>query len=304
MTYNLRNADGSRIRAVVEINDGAIRLHSRGGATGGRAERNPGYGAAFAAILDRLHPQEEIINRVILDSRVVRKTGEILVLAASDDFKLLPVNQVAAQIRRLMRDHGRAVDAKPNQGNSTKAVLFEVALKQGELVRRLLASEIDDDGAVTTDEEPSIVSGQAGGSNSNDAADQSSTSSDLPSNQEDNQRGETVPPSDEDRSWAEGHPKRVEHLKRERAAGLANTKRKDFIATHGRLHCEKCGLVPRDSLGEHGDAVIEVHHMTPVSSMSSGHETRLDELKCLCANCHRIVHREMARSAMLVFHVI
>lgn len=94
--------------------------------------------------------------------------------------------------------------------------------------------------------------------------------------------------------WAEGSTRRVQHLKRERATGLAAAKKRNFIATHGHLYCERCLVVPSKDLGELGDACIEVHHSkTKVADMTEGHATRLSDLQCLCANCHRIVHREL-----------
>ena len=38
-------------------------------------------------------------------------------------------------------------------------------------------------------------------------------------------------------------------------------------------------------------ACIEVHHKKPISEMVEGETTKLDDVECLCANCHRIVHR-------------
>ncbi|NCU11354.1 MAG: hypothetical protein GXC70_04195 [Sphingomonadaceae bacterium] len=35
--------------------------------------------------------------------------------------------------------------------------------------------------------------------------------------------------------------------------------------------------------------------IVPVATMSDGHEAKLDDLECLCANCHRIRHREIAQ---------
>jgi 5-methylcytosine-specific restriction protein A len=44
--------------------------------------------------------------------------------------------------------------------------------------------------------------------------------------------------------------------------------------------------------GAHGVACIEVHHhAVQVDHMFEAHGTKLEELKCLCANCHRVVHR-------------
>ncbi|MDF0695626.1 hypothetical protein PYR71_03690 [Rhizobium sp. MC63] len=99
---------------------------------------------------------------------------------------------------------------------------------------------------------------------------------------------------DDERSWAEGSLVRVQHLRRERAPGLARMKKRRFIEKHGHLFCERCGLIPSKSLGPYGDACIEVHHDTvAVAKMEGNTRTRLVDLKCLCANCHRIVHREV-----------
>lgn len=102
-------------------------------------------------------------------------------------------------------------------------------------------------------------------------------------------------PIDDEHSWAEGSRKLAKHLKRERAPGLSEMKKRYFREEHGRLFCERCGVVPSETLGEFGDACIEVHHAaTQVARMAANHRTRLSDLQCLCANCHRIVHREMA----------
>ncbi|GMB80937.1 hypothetical protein NN6n1_17200 [Shinella zoogloeoides] len=111
------------------------------------------------------------------------------------------------------------------------------------------------------------------------------------------QKSERVAPPqsefDDERSWAEGYPKRVKHLSRERASGLAQMKKRRFTDEHGHLFCERCGLIPSEELGPFGDACIEVHHDTvAVAKMDGKTRTRLADLKCLCANCHRIVHRE------------
>jgi len=100
---------------------------------------------------------------------------------------------------------------------------------------------------------------------------------------------------DPDLSAAEGNPKVVKHIKRERNPALAAAKRRAMLEQAGHLYCERCRIVPSEELGAHGDAVIEVHHANiQVADMAQGHVTRLAHLQCLCANCHRIVHREMA----------
>ncbi len=103
-------------------------------------------------------------------------------------------------------------------------------------------------------------------------------------------------PTEEERSWIEGNPKIVSHLKRERAAGLAKEKRAAFMAEHKRLFCEDCQFDPIEKYGpEAGSACIEVHHhQTHVANMQPGHKTSMEDLKCLCANCHRVLHRKLA----------
>lgn len=106
------------------------------------------------------------------------------------------------------------------------------------------------------------------------------------------------PLSDDDRIWVEGNPRLVTHLRRERGQGLSNAKKAEFIRQHGRLFCERCKMEPVQVFGDQdGDACIEVHHhSTAVAQMDEVHETRLKDLKCLCANCHRYTHRVMKRS--------
>jgi 5-methylcytosine-specific restriction protein A len=96
-----------------------------------------------------------------------------------------------------------------------------------------------------------------------------------------------------EQGWIEGDRKLISHLKRERAAGLAKAKKAQFKRLHGKLTCERCKLDPvAEFRTEHAEACIEVHHSTTrVSQMSAQHRTTLDDVQCLCANCHRLVHR-------------
>jgi len=107
-------------------------------------------------------------------------------------------------------------------------------------------------------------------------------------------------PTEEERIWIEGNPRIAIHLRRERQPGLAAKKRARFIEEHGALHCEHCGLDPADRYGTAaGTACIEIHHhRTHVANMQPGHETSLDDLKCLCSNCHRVLHRSLALGAL------
>jgi hypothetical protein len=98
-----------------------------------------------------------------------------------------------------------------------------------------------------------------------------------------------------DRDWIEGDKTVRLHLMVERRSGLADAKRAAFIRDNGKLFCETCGMDPIKVYGaEHGAACIEVHHArVTVAAMQPGHRTQLKDLKCLCANCHRVEHKRM-----------
>lgn len=98
-------------------------------------------------------------------------------------------------------------------------------------------------------------------------------------------------------TYPEGGKLLRQHIGRERKPAAALAKKADFIKKHGRLFCERCQADPVEIFGsEHGEACIEVHHArVQVSHMPENHQTRLEDLQCLCANCHRFVHRLLRR---------
>lgn len=103
-----------------------------------------------------------------------------------------------------------------------------------------------------------------------------------------------LPLDSEERAWAEGRRELVQHLRKERATGLSNAKKAEFRRKHGKLFCENCHVDPIEIYGELGEACIEVHHhAVHVAEMGDNHKTTLEDLRCLCANCHRIEHRRL-----------
>jgi len=105
-------------------------------------------------------------------------------------------------------------------------------------------------------------------------------------------KGEALPGGgieavDPDLAAAEGQPRLVAHLRRERKPALAAAKRWTMVEELGYLQCERCGVVPSAALGPRGAC-------TQVADMAVGHVTRPADLLCLCANCHRIAHRELS----------
>ena len=114
------------------------------------------------------------------------------------------------------------------------------------------------------------------------------------------QQGHTqrIPPSDEEQEWLEGGKKLIVHLASERHPGLSAAKKAAFIEQHGALFCEQCKRDPVKEYGAIGKACIEVHHTAVlVSDMKPDHKTKLSDLTCLCANCHRVVHWQLRQKA-------
>lgn len=77
------------------------------------------------------------------------------------------------------------------------------------------------------------------------------------------------------------------HLRKERSKKLIDTFKSKLVD----LCCEACGMNFEDVYGDYGVGYIEAHHKIPVSSLTDDGETHLSDLAALCANCHRVVHR-------------
>lgn len=110
----------------------------------------------------------------------------------------------------------------------------------------------------------------------------------------------SVPADPEERRWIEGNPRMATHLRTERTRSpkAAASKRAAIrAANEGRLACEHCAT-DWYAVYPHAiaDAIFDIHHTIPLKGMQEDHETRIEDLLCLCANCHRAEHRRMALS--------
>lgn len=81
------------------------------------------------------------------------------------------------------------------------------------------------------------------------------------------------------------------HRKLERNKSLIKKKKDLTLKQKGRLACEVCGFDFEVAYGSLGRGFCEVHHITPLSSLTGEVCTKLDDLAVLCANCHRAIHR-------------
>ncbi len=92
--------------------------------------------------------------------------------------------------------------------------------------------------------------------------------------------------------FAEGEMKRRLHLIRERSSGVVRTAKEHRARTDPGLCCEACGFSYTEFYGERGAGFIEAHHIVPLWKLHKGSRTRVEDLALLCANCHRMIHRD------------
>ncbi|GAA3395240.1 HNH endonuclease [Streptomyces roseoviridis] len=79
-------------------------------------------------------------------------------------------------------------------------------------------------------------------------------------------------------------------LYRERDRGLRERKIRHAQRLQKSLRCEVCTFDFGETYGPLGVGYVEVHHRLPLH-VSGPRETTLDDLAFLCANCHRMCHR-------------
>lgn len=89
----------------------------------------------------------------------------------------------------------------------------------------------------------------------------------------------------------EGKIKLRLHKVRERDAKLRKKAIENFLKQHQKVYCEVCGFSFEEKYGEIGKDFIEVHHLKPIASYSDNETTSLDNLKLVCSNCHRMIHK-------------
>lgn len=97
------------------------------------------------------------------------------------------------------------------------------------------------------------------------------------------------------KSYEEGKLRLETHIKRERNPKVIKEAKRIFINKNKRLYCELCGFDFEKVYGELGKNFIEGHHINPISNMNDGDVTNVEDIKMLCPNCHRMVHRGIER---------
>lgn len=97
--------------------------------------------------------------------------------------------------------------------------------------------------------------------------------------------------TEESITFPEGKKAYTKHARYERNQGIVRLAKVRFKAINGGLFCEVCGF-SFDTYGDRGKDYIEAHHDVPVSDLGDDGVSNIDDIKMVCANCHRILHRK------------
>jgi len=81
------------------------------------------------------------------------------------------------------------------------------------------------------------------------------------------------------------------HKGTERNSKIVRNKKKAVFTETGKLACEACGFDFNEVYGKRGEKFAECHHVVPVSELQPGQKTKVSDLRIVCANCHRMIHR-------------
>lgn len=81
------------------------------------------------------------------------------------------------------------------------------------------------------------------------------------------------------------------HHRRERNPKLVAEKKRQAESSGG-LICEACGFDYATRYGGRGEGFMECHHLRPLSELAGPTKTKLSDLALVCANCHRMIHRQ------------
>lgn len=106
--------------------------------------------------------------------------------------------------------------------------------------------------------------------------------------------GSQIPVAQDEMAFPEGRMIARTHLHRERDSNLIREAKKLFRQNgDGKLRCEACEW-PRHSKLEGSplaDEVIEGHHDVPLAAPEYPGVTKVKDIRLLCPNCHRTIHR-------------
>lgn len=93
-------------------------------------------------------------------------------------------------------------------------------------------------------------------------------------------------------AFPEGKRALQSHYRRERNTKLVALAKDMWGGRERGLCCDVCDFVFAKEYGTIGQGFIEAHHRVPISELAGPTETTVADLAPVCANCHRMLHRE------------
>jgi 5-methylcytosine-specific restriction enzyme A len=102
---------------------------------------------------------------------------------------------------------------------------------------------------------------------------------------------DTTAGADDEEEFPEGRVLSRAHRSRERNRTLVKKAKALALKKYGKLACEVCGFDFAARYGKLGADYIECHHVIPISQIAPDAKTKIADLRLLCSNCHRMVHK-------------
>lgn len=104
-----------------------------------------------------------------------------------------------------------------------------------------------------------------------------------------------VPDYEDNESYSvkEGEVSYKLHRFIERDRSIIRKKKQQALKKTGMLECEVCKFDFHKTYGKLGEGFIECHHIIPLKDLEHDTRTKLSDLALVCANCHRMIHKNI-----------
>lgn len=95
----------------------------------------------------------------------------------------------------------------------------------------------------------------------------------------------------------EGYLMPVSKSEKRKRSRLLTKLAREHYAKDGTIHCHGCNFAFNAFYGTSAKGYIEIHHLKPISTYDQNNVTKslvtaLEDVRPLCANCHRMIHRD------------